>query len=121
SVRPEMAGGPFYDKMSDTYTDPQVTLRYRVGQDQRHSVFARWAQATKGPGYDVGPGALPGDFTEFFLARELGRTMELGAKGTFWKNRARYDVTVFRTNFEDLQNSGLAPILNQDQSTVAVN
>lgn len=121
SVRPEMLDNVFHDKLSDTYTDPQVTIRYRLGEDQNHTIFARWAQATKGPGYDIGPGALPGDFIEFFLAREKGRTIELGSKGILWDNRARYDVTLFRTNFEDLQLSGLAPILNQDQTSVAVN
>jgi len=119
-TRPGASGNDsgFYDKQTNTYYDPQVTLRYKVGQN--HSIFARWAQATKGPGYDVGPGALPADLSEFVLGREKGTTFEFGSKGDLWEGRARYDVTFFRTDFADLQGSGLAPVTQSDQTSVAI-
>jgi outer membrane receptor protein involved in Fe transport len=113
------AGVPNHDEFKDSFLDPQVTLRYRVGNN--HSVFARWARATKGAGYDTGQTSIPANIDEMKFETEKGETFEIGSKGTVWDGRARYDVTLFRTTFTDLQLSGLAPITDQDSTSISIN
>jgi len=113
------AGVPNHDEFKDSFIDPQVTLRYRMSDN--HSVFARWARATKGAGYDTGQTSIPANIDEMRFETEKGETFEIGSKGTFWDGRARYDVTAFRTTFTDLQLSGLAPITDQDSTSISIN
>jgi hypothetical protein len=111
---------PPTDEFSDNFLDPQVTLRYRLGDD--HSVFARWAKASKGAGYDTGQTSIPANIDEMRFEAETGETFEVGSKGTFMEGRARYDFTLFRTTFTDLQLSGLSVVSDQDnQTSIALN
>lgn len=111
-------GAPVTDTFTDNGFDPQITLRYRIGN---HSLFARWAKASKAAGYDTGQSSLPANLDELKFEAERAETYEVGSKGTFWDGRARYDLTVFRTDFTDLQLSGLAPISNLDSTSVSTN
>ncbi|NNE37994.1 MAG: TonB-dependent receptor, partial [Gammaproteobacteria bacterium] len=81
--------------------DPTVTLRYRVGGD--HTVYARWAEAFKAGGFDTGTTTINSINDGFGFAPESARTYELGAKGTLWDGRGRYDIGLFDTKFFDLQ------------------
>jgi len=112
-------GGPHYDAFTDDFIDPQVTLRYRIGND--HSLFGRWARASKGAGYDTGQTSVPDTVQDMKFEAERGETFEIGSKGNLWDGRARYDVTLFRTDFTDLQLSGLAPITDQDSTSISLN
>jgi len=112
--------GPIGDTFSDTFFDPQVTLRYRLNDD--HSAFARWAKASKGAGYDTGQTSIPTSVDVMRFEAETGETFEIGSKGMFWDGRARYDATIFRTTFTDLQLSGLSQVSDQDgQTSIALN
>jgi len=116
----EVDGGqPLTDEFSDSFIDPQVTLRYRAGDN--HSLFARWARASKGAGYDTGQSSIPSDIDEMRFETEKAESFEIGSKGTVWDGRARYDVTLFRTTFTDLQLSGLAPIREDNQVSESLN
>jgi outer membrane receptor protein involved in Fe transport len=111
-------GAPIVDTFTDPGFDPQVTLRYRAGN---HSLFARWAKASKAAGFDTGQSTLPANVDELKFEAETAQTWEFGSKGTLWDGRGRYDITIFRTDFTDLQLSGLAPISNLDSTSVATN
>jgi outer membrane receptor protein involved in Fe transport len=114
-----VACAPVTEEFSDTFIDPTVTLRYRVNGD--HSLFARYAQASKAAGYDTGQTSIPEDIDEMRFEAETGRTFEVGSKGNFWDGRARYDFTLFRTDFIDLQLSGLAPLSDADSTSISLN
>jgi outer membrane receptor protein involved in Fe transport len=116
----ETAGdAPITETFSDNFLDPTITLRYRLNDD--HSLFARFAEAAKAAGYDTGQTTIPTDIDEMRFENELGRTFEIGSKGNLWDSRVRYDVTLFRTDFIDLQLSGLAPLTQEDQTSVSLN
>jgi outer membrane receptor protein involved in Fe transport len=84
-----------------TEFDPQITLRYRLGND--HSVFARWAEAFKAGGFDTGTTTINRTVDDFRFESESAETYEVGSKGSLWDGRARYDVTLFWTKFNDFQ------------------
>jgi len=96
---------------------PQVTFRYRPNDD--HSLFARYAESFKAGGFDTGVQSLPGDVDELRFGPESGWTMEFGSKGNLWDGRARYDVTVFQTTFEDFQVQ--APTGQLENPFIAIN
>lgn len=111
--------GPLTEELNLNFLDPTITLRYRFNED--HSAFFRFAEAAKAAGYDTGQTTIPADLDEMRFENELGRTFEIGAKGNLWDGRARYDVTLFRTDFIDLQLSGLAPQFLDNQTSVSLN
>lgn len=111
--------GPHLDTFTDNFFDPQVTLRWRPTDN--HSLFFRWAKASKGAGYDTGQTSIPDTIEDMRFEAETGETFELGSKGTLFDGRARYDVTLFRTDFDDLQLSGLAPVTDQDETSISLN
>jgi outer membrane receptor protein involved in Fe transport len=90
-------GGDF----SSQETDPQVTIRFRPSDN--HSLFFRYAEAFKAGGFDTGVTSIPGTIDDFRFEAESGQTYELGSKGNLWDGRARYDVTLFETTFDDFQ------------------
>lgn len=110
---------PLQEKFTDSFLDPTITLRYRLNDD--HSLFARFAEAAKAAGYDTGQTSIPANIEEMRFENELGRTFEIGSKGMLWDGRVRYDVTLFRTDFIDLQLSGLAPLSNDESTSISLN
>jgi outer membrane receptor protein involved in Fe transport len=90
-------GGNF----SQTEFMPQVTFRYRPNDD--HSLFFRYAESFKAGGFDTGVQSLPATADELRFEAESGDSIEFGSKGNLWDGRARYDVTVFQTTFNDFQ------------------
>ena len=109
--------GPHHDSFTVNEFDPQISLRYRLGDD--HSLFVRWAQAFKAAGYDTGQTSIPETLDEMKFDAEQGETLEFGSKGYLW-DRVRYDVTLFHTEFSDLQLSGAAPTTSE-QDSVSLN
>jgi len=110
------ADGPYAADFHDKEIDPQVTLRYRHSDDL--SFFGRWAQAFKSGGFDTGQTTFAGSFDDFVFDQETSETFEVGAKGNLWDGRARYDVALFQTTFEDLQTITLSPDPNNPSNTV---
>lgn len=96
--------------------DPQVTLRYRIGN---HSLFARWARASEPGGFDTGVTSINKTIDDFRFEPEYAQSWEVGSKGTFWNRRARYDVTLFWTEFNDFQIT--VPTGNPDDPFLNVN
>jgi outer membrane receptor protein involved in Fe transport len=104
-------GGDF----DETKFNPQVTIRYRPNDD--HSLFLRYAESFKAGGFDTGVTSINGacsqdlidlgvcqtPYDNFRFEGETGQSIELGSKGSLWDGRARYDVTLFETTFDDLQ------------------
>ncbi len=103
--------------------DPTVTLRYKLTDN--HSVYARWAEAFKAGGFDTGVTTLNSDADGFGFLPETAKTYELGAKGSLWDGRARYDIGLFQTKFFDLQTTVATgdptdPFLNTNAGTQRV-
>jgi len=98
---PSVVPGPYTEDFSSGDINPSVTLRYRPTDDI--SVFARWAQATKAGGFDTGVSSINSSVEAFRFEPEDSETFEFGVKGTLWDNRVRYDATLFRQVFQDLQ------------------
>jgi iron complex outermembrane receptor protein len=96
---------------------PQVTFRYRPNDE--HSMFVRYAESFKAGGFDTGVQSLPGDVEELRFGPESGWTIEFGSKGDIWDGRARYDVTVFQTTFQDFQVQ--APTGQLENPFIAIN
>ena len=113
--------GPFGPENGGNFNQqefmPQVTFRYRPNDD--HSLFARYAESFKAGGFDTGVQSLPGDVDELRFGPESGWTIEFGSKGNLWDGRARYDVTVFQTTFEDFQVQ--APTGQLENPFIAIN
>lgn len=96
--------GPVSDTFTQGYFDPQISLRYRPTPN--HSLFFRWAKASKAAGYDTGQTTIP-VLEDLKFNAEHVQDFELGAKGFLFDNRVRYNLTLFRETFTDLQLSSL--------------
>src|SRR5690606_26896059 len=75
--------------------------RYRATPE--HSFFFRWARSFKAGGFDTGTNTINETVEEFRFEPEYSETFEAGVKGSYWRNHGRYDVTLFNTEFTDLQ------------------
>lgn len=93
--------GPLLVPLSQTEFDPQVVFRYRPNEEL--SLYAKYATAFKAGGYDSAVASLPGDEDEFVYKPEQAEIFEIGAKGELWDGRARYDVSLFNQEVENLQ------------------
>lgn len=80
--------------------DPQVTLRYKV--NDQISTYAKWVQGFKGGSFNVEFGDVVTN-DEFLLEPEKAESWELGMKGTFMENRLRTNVTLFWSDYTNLQ------------------
>ena len=114
---PDYAGreaGPHNESLTENSFDPQITLRYRPNDNL--SFFARYATAFKEGGWDSAVSSIP-PADEFAFLAEEGQTFEVGAKGTFWDGRARFDVTVYEHKVSNLQLETPNPDPDSSQST----
>ena len=65
---------------------------------------------------------MPATFDELTFSPEYVVGWEVGAKGTLFDSRIRYDITAFRNTFSDLQTIGAAPANNPaGQTSVSLN
>ena len=92
---------PHTGSRTDSDFNPQVVFRYRPNDNV--SLYAKFAQAFKAGGYETGVSSLIDFDTQFTFKPEFSEVFEVGAKGTFWDNRARYSVSAFQQEVEDLQ------------------
>ena len=80
--------------------DPQVTLRYQINDDV--STYAKWVQGFKGGSFNVEFGDVV-TVNAFVLEPEQAESWELGMKGTFWESRLRTNLTLFWSDYTNLQ------------------
>jgi len=80
--------------------DPQVTVRYQVNDDI--STYAKWVQGFKGGSFNVEFGDVV-TVDAFPLEPEQAESWELGMKGIFWENRVRANLTLFWSDYTNLQ------------------
>jgi outer membrane receptor protein involved in Fe transport len=90
--------------------------------DGNHTFYTKYVEAFKGPVTDTGQGGLPLTFEELAFEPEFVTGYEVGAKGILMDRRLRYDATLFRNDFDDLQTVASATLNNiQDQNSVSLN
>lgn len=87
--------------------DPQIVLRYRPSDDV--SVYAKYAEAFKSGGFEVELKSSP-PADEFVFGNETAKSYEAGIKSTLLDGRARFNATIFRSNYYDLQIATELPI-----------
>jgi len=107
--------GPYAESLSDSNTDPQITLRYRPTDNL--SFYARYAEAFKVGGFETGQTSIP-DFVDFQFEPEEAETIELGVKGTAWDGRFGFEATLFELEVTDLQTTTVSTDPNQTSETV---
>ena len=114
---------PWLEQQNADDYNSQIVLRFTPNAwDGNHTFYAKYVEAFKGPVTDTGQGGLPLTFEELAFAPEFVTGYEVGAKGTFMDNRLRYDLTIFRNDFNDLQTVASATLNNvQDQNSVSLN
>ena len=103
--------------------DGQYVLSFTPNRlNGRHTFYGKFAEAFKGPATDLAAGPIPSNPDDITFAPEFSETWELGAKGTLWDSRVRYDVAAFITTFTDLQTAAAAPPFNPlQQASVSLN
>jgi len=110
-VRPG-EGSSIMDSLKENSFDPQITLRYRPTDEM--SLYVRWAQAFKAGGFDTGVSSIVTD--GFTFQAETARIYEAGAKGSLWYRRASYELTVYKSQFSNLQLRTANPIFDDIRS-----
>jgi outer membrane receptor protein involved in Fe transport len=107
---------------ADDYNHQMVISFTPNALQGNHTFYGKYAEAFKGPVTDTGQGGLPTTFGELAFEPEYVKAYEFGAKGNLMANRMRYDLALFRNDFNDLQTIGAAIIGNvQDQTSVSLN
>jgi outer membrane receptor protein involved in Fe transport len=107
--------------------DPQIVLRYRPTPEL--STYLKYATAFKAGGYDLGFGGSqpasddppPEGLEELQIDNESSETIELGASGTLFDGRGRYQAVLFRVDFDDLIATTVTGVGTDDQSTQVIN
>ncbi len=104
------------NEINETEFDPQVVLRYRPSEDI--SLYAKYATAFKAGGFDMSVAEVTDVDERFAFGPESAETYEAGIRGTLLDGRARFDATLFWTNFDGMQVEFLQ---RNENSTVAIN
>lgn len=95
----DMTGQPrFKDEYDASAVTPKLGLNYRINEDVM--VYASYAEGFKSGGHNV-------DFIqtleELPFDEETATSYEIGIKSTLFEGRARLNVALFQTTFEDFQ------------------
>ena len=83
--------------------DVSITANYQWNDSM--SSYAKWATAYKAGGVN----SRSASFMPF--DEELAKTVEFGFKSEFWDNKARLNMALFWTNYEDLQLDFTDPVI----------
>jgi len=105
------------DSLTDSQIDPQIAIRYRPTDDI--SLYGRWATAFKAGGYDTAVSSIPANLNEYGFLAEHAEIFEVGAKGTFWDGRARFETSIYESSFTDLQLQSVQP--DPDSGAISTN
>ncbi len=93
--------------------NPQIVFRYRMDEDT--SLYAKWATGFKAGAFEVG-GAQPPEGDAFVFGPEKAMIWETGARTSFWDGKANANLTLFWTNYEDLQVTSVLTVNNVTSS-----
>lgn len=93
---------------SEDNWDPMVNVQWDFLDGAM--AYASWTKASKGGGFNANENN--GSVDNFSFEPEHAESYEIGAKMEFMDNRARLNVAVFDTDFEDLQTASFDPVLN---------
>jgi len=104
------------NEITETQYDPQIVLRYRPNDD--FSYYVKYATAFKAGGFDMSVAEVTPVDDRFVFGPESAETYEAGVRGNLLDGRARFDATLFWTNFDGLQVEFLQ---RNENSTVAIN
>ena len=81
--------------ISDSNVDPMITFDYDWNDSL--NTYLRWASAYKAGGVSLSSNSF-GEFD-----KEVASTIEIGLKSKFWDRRARLNLAIFSTTYEDMQ------------------
>lgn len=96
--------------LTENHWQPQVIVQYKI--DPRNQVYAKFVQGEKVGGFDfLYASATNPDGARF--GSEKATSFELGTKGLIAGGTLEYAVAVFRTTFQDLQQSVLSNLVNR--------
>jgi outer membrane receptor protein involved in Fe transport len=109
--------GPWAVPFVESGFNPQVTLRFRAGENL--TFYARYAESTKIGGFDTGQTSIPRDLDELTFETEDAEQWELGVKGTLMDGRFAFDADIFELEFPNLQTTALSP--DPEQTSASVN
>jgi len=109
--------GPWAVPFVESGFNPQVTLRFRAGENL--TFYARYAESTKIGGFDTGQTSIPRDIDELTFETEDAEQIELGIKGTLMDGRFAFDADIFQLEFPNLQTTALSP--DPEQTSASVN
>lgn len=99
--RAEIGYDKFHSKTQ--HIDPQVTLDYDWAESV--STYLKWSTAYKSGGVN----SRAADFSAY--KPEQAETWEAGLKSEFWNRKARLNVALFKTFYEDMQVDVVDPTL----------
>lgn len=91
--------------LTEDYTDPSVTLQYDLTDDIM--MYATFARGSKSGGFVSNTYNVAADGFQF--RPERSENQEIGIKSMFWDGRATVNLSIFRMDFEDLQQSAYDP------------
>lgn len=91
--------------LSEDYWDPSVTLQYDITPDVM--VYATYARGSKSGGFVSNTYNVAADGFQF--RPERSTNYEAGIKSTLLDGHATFNLSVFQTEFEDLQQSAYDP------------
>lgn len=88
----------FTKSVSGNQWSPTVTGTYKLSSE--HTVYGRFAKGYKSGGFNAGPSSDPAKIE--FKPEHLD-SYEVGYKGSLWNGRARFDATLYRLDYRDIQ------------------
>ncbi|MCZ6771052.1 MAG: TonB-dependent receptor, partial [Proteobacteria bacterium] len=115
--REDRGEGPWAEPFEESGFSPQITLRYRAGDNA--TFYARYAESTKIGGFDTGQTSIPTDLDELTFETEDAEQIEIGVKGTLMDGRFSYDATIFELEVPNLQTTTTST--NPEQTSASVN
>ena len=104
--------GNNHNTISEDSFDPQVVFRYRPTDNI--STYVKYATAFKAGGFDTAVSEVTIEEDDFVFANETAEIIEAGLRGTFLDGRATGEVTVFHSEFDDLQVSFIDRVLDRN-------
>lgn len=93
----QTSGHDLIGSRSEDSVDPSLNIQHYVNDDLM--LYASWSKGSKAGGFD----ARANTVSSFEFDDEKATAYELGMKGTFWNKRAKFNVTLYATDYEGLQ------------------
>ncbi len=104
--------GSNYATINENSFDPQIVFRFRPTDNI--STYLKYATAFKAGGFDTAVSEVTIEEEDFTFDNESAQIIEAGMRGTFLDGRATGEVTLFFSEFDDLQVSMVDRILDRN-------